>query len=166
MDKPENLQTPEESAPKIEKPAPPEAKPPAKVTAPKSKKVKNPKRVAAGKALAAKNKERLAKIKAFEESQKQEDLAKSQLESDVISQSEISAKSNDTWSTSVPLIVGGFVIVGGLTAFGYNKWKTSKDFAKQNPNPNDSAKPPSPKPSPLPTQKSKHNLEFDPFDDF
>ena len=93
------------------------SKEPAKVTAPVSKRVKNPKRVAAGKALAAKNKEKLAKIKALEEQGKQNEVEAPQaVESRTIEKNEAN------W----PLFVGGGVLViGGLTAFGYQKWTSA-----------------------------------------
>ena len=98
--------------------------PPAKITAPASKKVKNPKRVAAGKALAAKNKEKLAKIKAFEESElvKQDQQTSEATGGD---QTEPAERSNPDWSSSVLFLVGGVVAVGGLSAFGYQKWTAS-----------------------------------------
>ena len=142
---PEDLQAVTQPAP-VKQTAKPAVKPPAKVTAPASKKVKNPKRVAAGKALAAKNKERLAKIKALEESEKVKALQKTQLESEVDS---VTQNQSDNWSVSIPLIVGGVVIVGGLTAIGYQK------FAASNP-------PPAPPPSPAKQPPKKSN----PFDDF
>ena len=103
---------------------------PAKITAPPSKKVKNPKRVAAGKALAAKNKEKLAKIKAFEESElaKQDQQTSEATEGDqieTVKQPAERSNSNPDWSSSVLFIVGGVAVVGGLSAFGYQKWTAS-----------------------------------------
>ena len=127
----------ERSKPSPEKQSEKQAPPPAKITAPPSEKVKNPKRVAAGKALAAKNKEKLAKIKAFEESelakQDQQDQQTSkategdQTES-VKQPAERPAEqpnSNQDWSSSLIFLVGGVAVVGGLSAFGYQKWTAS-----------------------------------------
>ena len=101
-----------------------QAPPPSKITASASKKVKNPKRVAAGKAVAAKNKEKLAKIKAFEESElvKQDQQTSKATGSD---QTESVERSNPDWSSSVLFLVGGVAVVGGLSAFGYQKWTAS-----------------------------------------
>ena len=106
---------------------------PVKITAPPSKKVKNPKRVAAGKALAAKNKEKLAKIKAFEESelakQDQQDQQTSEAtegdQTESVKQPAERPNSNPDWSSSVLFLVGGVAVVGGLSAFGYQKWTAS-----------------------------------------
>ena len=104
--------------------------PPVKITAPPSKKVKNPKRVAAGKALAAKNKEKLAKIKAFEESElaKQDQQTSEAAEGDQtesVKQQAERPNSNPDWSSSLIFLVGGVAVVGGLSAFGYQKWTAS-----------------------------------------
>ena len=119
--------------------------PPVKITAPPSKKVKNPKRVAAGKALAAKNKEKLAKIKAFEESElakqeKQDQQTSEATEGDqtesVKQQAERPAEqpnSNLDWSSSVLFLVGGVVVVGWLSAFGYQKLKESANQQTSRP---------------------------------
>ena len=123
-----------------------QAPPPAKITAPASKKVKNQKRVAAGKALAAKNKEKLAKIKAFEESEKQTESVKQdqqvseategdQTES-VKQPAERPAEqpnSNQDWSSSLIFLVGGVAVVGGLSAFGYQKWTASANQQSSRP---------------------------------
>ena len=101
-----------------------------KITSPPSKKVKNPKRVAAGKALAAKNKEKLAKIKAFEESElaKQDQQTSEAAEGDQtesVKQQAERPNSNPDWSSSLIFLVGGVAVVGGQSAFGYQKWTAS-----------------------------------------
>ena len=103
--------------------------PPVKITPP-SKKVKNPKRVAAGKALAAKNKEKLAKLKAFEESElaKQDQQTSEAAEGDQtesVKQQAERPNSNPDWSSYLIFLVGGVAVVGGLSAFGYQKWTAS-----------------------------------------
>ena len=158
---------------------------PAKITAPPSKKVKNPKRVAAGKALAAKNKEKLAKIKAFEESElaKQDKQTSEATEGD---QTEIvkqpterpaeQPNSNPDWSSSVLFIVGGVAVVGGLSAFGYQKW-TASASASANQQTSRPVKLPNPATQPNATESSKpakrseaagdnQEKNSDPFEDF
>ena len=135
QDLPSDPLEPPKPAPKPSPEKQPEkqAPPPVKITAPPSKKVKNPKRVAAGKALAAKNKEKLAKIKAFEESelakQDQQDQQTSEAtegdQTESVKQPAERPNSNPDWSSSVLFLVGGVAVVGGLSAFGYQKWTAS-----------------------------------------
>ena len=128
--------------PSPEKQSEKQAPPPVKITAPPSKKVKNPKRVAAGKALAAKNKEKLAKIKAFEESElaKQDQQTSEATEGDQTESVKQPAEqpaeqpnSNPDWSSSVLFLVGGVAVVGGLSAFGYQKWTASANQQTSRP---------------------------------
>ena len=167
----------ERPKPSPEKQSEKQAPPPVKITAPPSKKVKNSKRVAAGKALAAKNKEKLAKIKAFEESelakQDQQDQQTSkategdQTES-VKQPAERPAEqpnSNSDWSSSLIFLVGGVAVVGGLSAFGYQKW-TASDQQTSRP----AKKPNATKPS-EPAKRSEaagdnQEKKSDPFEDF
>ena len=128
----------EQSKPSPEKQSEKQAPTPAKITAPPSKKVKNPKRVAAGKALAAKNKEKLAKIKAFEESElaKQDQQTSEATEGDqteTVKQPAEQPNSNPDWSSSVLFLVGGVAVVGGLSAFGYQKWAASANQQTSRP---------------------------------
>ena len=124
------------------KPSPEKQAPtPVKITAPPSKKVKNPKRVAAGKALGAKNKKKLAKIKAFEESElakqdKQDQQTSEATEGDQtesVKQPAEQPNSNSDWSSSVLFLVGGVAVVGGLSAFGYQKWTASANQQTSRP---------------------------------
>ena len=71
--------------------------------------------------MAAANKEKLAKIKGFEASElvKQDQQTSEATEGD---QTESVKQSNPDWSSSVLFLVGGVVVVGGLSAFGYRKW--------------------------------------------
>ena len=123
--------------PSPEKQSEKQAPPPAKITAPPSKKVKNPKRVAAGKALAAKNIEKLAKIKAFEESelakQDQQDKQTSEATEGDQTESVKQPNTNPDWSSSVLFLVGGVAVVGGLSAFGYQKWTASANQQTSRP---------------------------------
>ena len=88
--------------------------------------------------MAAANKEKLAKIKAFEASElvKQDQQTSEATEGD---QTESVKQSNPDWSSSVLFLVGGVVVVGGLSAFGYQKWtapanqQTSRPAKKPNP---------------------------------
>ena len=123
---------------RLEKQAPP----PVKITAPPSKKVKNPKRVAAGKALAAKNKEKLAKIKAFEESElaKQDQQTSKATEGDQTESVKQPAErpaeqpnSNLDLSTCLTCLVGGVLIVGWLSVFGYYKLTESVNRQSSRP---------------------------------
>ena len=112
--------------------------PPVKITAPPSKKVKNPKWVAAGKALAAKNKEKLAKIKAFEESElakqdKQTSEATEGDQTESVKQPAEQPNSNLDWSSYVLFLVGGVVVVGWLSAFGYQKLTASANQQSSRP---------------------------------
>ena len=148
---------------------------PAKITAPPSKKVKNPKRVAAGKALAAKNKEKLAKIKAFEESElaKQDQQTSEATEGDQtesVKQPAEQPNSNSDWSSSVLFIVGGVAVVGGLSAFGYQKWAASANQQTSRPVKQPVTKPNAIKPS-EPAKRSEaagdnQAKNSDPFEDF
>ena len=87
--------------------------------------------------MATANKEKLAKIKAFEASElvKQDQQTSEATEGD---QTESVKQSNPDWSSSVLFLVGGVVIVGGLSAFGYQKWiapanqQTSRPAKKPN----------------------------------
>ena len=155
--------------------------PPAKITASASKKVKNPNRVAAGKRVAAANKEKLAKIKAFEASElaKQDRQTSEATEGDQtesVKQPAEQPNSNPDWSSSVLFLVGGVAVVGGLSAFGYQKWTASAN--QQTSRPGRPAKRPSERPNSNPaTESSKpekrpeaagNNQEknSDPFEDF
>ena len=152
-----------------------------KITAPPIKKVKNPKRVAAGKALAAKNKEKLAKIKAFEESelpkQDQQDQQTSEATKDdqtetVKQPAEQPAEqpnSNLDWSSSVLFLVGGVVVVGWLSAFGYQKLTESANQQSSRPVKQPVTKPNAIKPS-EPAKRSEavggnQEKNSDPFGD-
>ena len=144
-----------------------QASPLAKITPSASKKVKNPKQVAAGKALAAKNKEKLAKIKAFEESElvKQDQQTSEAIEGD---QTETMKRSNSNpdRSSSILFLVGGVAVVGGLSAFGYQKWTASANQHTSRPakKPN-ATKPSEPaKLSEVAGDNQKNNS--DPFEDF
>ena len=102
------------------------------------RKSKNPKRVAAGKALAAKNKEKLAKIKAFEESElaKKDQQTSEATEGDQtesVKQPAERPNSNQDWSSSLIFLVGGVAVVGGLSAFGYQKWTASANQQSSRP---------------------------------
>ena len=147
-----------------------------KITAPPSKKVKNPKRVAAGKALAAKNKEKLAKIKAFEESElakqdQQTSEATKDDQTESVKQPAELPNSNPDWSSSVLFLVGGVAVVGGLSAFGYQKWTASANQQTSRPvNSNPATQPNAIKLS-EPAKRSEavgNNQEknSDPFEDF
>ena len=133
---------PEEQPKPAPKPSPekrPEKQaPPPKITAPASKKVKNPKRVVAGKALAAANKEKLAKIKAFEVSElvKQDQQTSEATEgnqTESFKQPAERPNSNPDCSSSVLFLVGGVAVVGGLSAFGYQKWTASANQQASRP---------------------------------
>ena len=154
-----------------------QAPPPAKITAPPSKKVKNPKRVAAGKALAAKNKEKLAKIKAFEESelakQDQQDKQTSEAtegdQTETVKQPAEQPNSNPDWSSSVLFLVGGVVVVGWLSAFGYKKLTASANQQTSRPVKQPVTKPNAIKPS-EPAKRSEaagdnQAKNSDPFED-
>ena len=128
----------ERPKPSPEKQSEKQAPPPVKITAPPSKKVKNPKRVAAGKALAAKNKEKLAKIKAFEESElAKQDQQTSEMtggdQTESVKQPAERPNSNQDWSSSLIFLVGGVAVVGGLSAFGYQKWTASANQQTSRP---------------------------------
>ena len=118
-----------------------QAPPPAKITASASKKVKNPNRVAAGKRVAAANKEKLAKIKAFEASelakQDQQDQQTSEAtkgdQTETVKQPVERSNSNPDWSSSVLFLVGGVAVVGGLSAFGYQKLTASANQQTNRP---------------------------------
>ena len=149
-------QTQQSSQKPAPKPSPEkQAPPPVKITAPPSKKVKNPKRVAAGKALAAKNKEKLAKIKAFEESelakQDQQDHQTSEAtegdQTESVKQPAERPNSNSDWSSSLIFLVGGVAVVGGLSAFGYQKWTASANQQTSRPVKQPVTKPNATKPS-------------------
>ena len=145
----------EQPKPSPEKQSEKQAPPPVKITAPPSKKVKHPKRVSAGKALAAKNKEKLAKIKAFEESElaKQDQQTSEATEGDQTESVKQPAErpaeqpnSNSDWSSSLIFLVGGVAVVGGLSAFGYQKWTASANQHSSRPvkQPNPVTKPSEP----------------------
>ena len=171
----------EQSKPSPEKQSEKQAPPPVKITAPPSKKVKNPKRVAAGKALVAKNKEKLAKIKAFEESelakQDQQDQQTSkategdQTES-VKQPAERPAEqpnSNLDLSTCLTCLVGGVLIVGWLSVFGYHKLTESVNRQSSRPVKQPVTKPNATKPS-EPAKRSEavgdnQEKNSDPFGD-
>ena len=152
--------------------------PPVKITAPPSKKVKNPKRVAAGKALAAKNKEKLEKIKAFEESElaKQDQQTSEATEGDQTESVKQPAErpaeqpnSNQDWSSSLIFLVGGVAVVGGLSAFGYQKWTASANQQTSRPVKQPVTKPNATKPS-EPAKRSEavgdnQEKNSDPFGD-
>ena len=158
-----------------------QAPPPAKITAPASKKVKNPKRVAAGKALAAKNKEKLAKIKAFEESElaKQDQQTSEATEGDQTESVKQPAErpaeqpnTNPDWSSSVLFLVGGVAVVGGLSAFGYQKWTASanqqtrpvkRSAERPNSNPATESSKPAKRSETTGNNQEKNS---DPFEDF
>ena len=154
-----------------------QAPPPVKITAPASKKVKNPKRVAAGKALAlaAINKEKLAKIKAFEESElaKQDQQTSEATEGDqteTVKQPVEQPNSNPDWSSSVLFLVGGVAVVGGLSAFGYQKWTAPANQQTSRPVKQPVTKPNAIKPS-EPAKRSEavgdnQERNSDPFEDF
>ena len=166
----------ERPKPSPEKQSEKHAPPPVKITAPPSKKVKNPKRVAAGKALAAKNKEKLAKIKAFEESElaKQDQQTSEATEGDQtesVKQPAEQPNSNSDWSSSLIFLVGGVAVVGGLSAFGYQKWTASANQQSSRPvkQPNPVTKPNATKPS-EPAKRSEavgdnQEKNSDPFGD-
>ena len=151
----------------------------AKITPSASKKVKNPRRVAAGKALATKNREMLAKIKAFEESElvKQDQQTSEATEGDqteTVKQPAERSNSNPDWSSSVLFLVGGVVAVGGLSAFGYQKWTVSANQQSsrpvKRPNSNPATQPNATKPSePAKRPEAAGNNQeknSDPFEDF
>ena len=154
-----------------------QAPPTAKITAPASKKVKNPKQVAAGKAVAAKNKEKLTKIKAFEESElvKQDQQTSKATEGDQtesVKQPAERPNSNPDWSSSVLFLVGGVVVVGGLSAFGYQKrtasanQQTSRPVKRPNPATHPNATKPS-EPAKRPEAAGDNQEKnSDPFEDF
>ena len=165
------------------KPSPEKQAPtPVKITAPPSKKVKNPKRVAAGKALAAKNKQKPPKIKAFEESElaKQDQQTSEATEGDQTESVKQPAEqpaeqpnSNPDWSSSVLFLVGGVAVVGGLSAFGYQKWTASSNQQTSRPvklsaeRPNSNPATESSKPAKR-SEAAGNNQEknSDPFEDF
>ena len=119
--------------------------------------------------MAAKNKEKLAKIKAFEESEKQTESVKQDQQTSEATggdQTEPAEQSNPDWSSSVLFLVGGVVAVGGLSAFGYQKWTASANQQTSRP----AKKPNATKPS-EPAKRSEEagdNQEknSDPFEDF
>ena len=150
----------ERPKPSPEKQSEKQAPPPVKITAPPSKKVKNPKRVAAGKALAAKNKEKLAKIKAFEESElaKQDQQTSKATEGDQTESVKQPAErpaerpaeqpnSNLDLSTCLTCLVGGVLIVGWLSVFGYHKLTESVNRQSSRPVKQPVTKPNATKPS-------------------
>ena len=155
------------------KPSPEKQAPPlAKITASASKKVKNPKRVAAGKALAAVNKEKLAKIKAFEASElvKQDQQTSEATEgnqTESVKQPAERPNSNPDWPSSVLFLVGGVVVVEGLSAFGYQKWTASANQQTSRPakKPN-ATKPSEPAKRPKANECDQAEKNSNPFEDF
>ena len=71
------------------------------------------------------SKQKLAKIKAFKASEKQTEPVKQDQQTIKATggdQTEPAKQPNPDWSSSVLFLVGGVVVVGGLSAFGYQKW--------------------------------------------
>ena len=80
--------------------------------------------------------------------------------------------SNPDWSSSVLFLVGGVVVVGGLSAFGYQKWTASANQQTSRPakKPNPRNQPNATKPS-EPVKRSEatgdnQEKNSDPFEDF